>query len=540
MFTSKRFSFVWWLNWQVFLTCLSLSASYAVQLYTGLVDGGWDKFLLGTGAGVVELIKILALILANTAWFSALVIKETHLEQYNQGLFKKVSRQKIISDTNFFRTVTRYESLIRKASLMYTIYGFCALITISGSFGFILTQVDRHAVTAKVSTVTNSTVVDTNGDKIAQNKKTMASNDATVAENLLTIADLRAQKKAVDTLPFPKAVDDADLQARRQAERDRLQRKIQGLLDDNKALNANSTALSTENQGLAGSNTTLKKADETQEQARLRDVYELIGSALGQKNGEGVRLSLLTAFASIIEIGLFFFSPHLNSATETRTFLPPEKEEKTEEKVEEKVEAPKRKRSPRKPKAVVVAVEAPAPTPVAEEPAPVVEAFQWPRLPEVIEQGAQEDLTSDPELLALAEEVVVSNEEKKEWSVEAQAQAVAEVEARIVAQAQEPTPVEEPQPAPASDVAKQAEAFIDALFDSKDSYLVDKKEATTVADVTPALATKVFDFLVTYRRGAFNLIEFNSRSGKFYPRFTSEVVKKEVHDHLLVGLALRA
>ena len=197
MITSKKYSFTWFVQWAIFLTCTYLSASFAVQLYSGLVNDGWDKSLVQIGALVVEAIKVLSLIVANTAYFSALAIKDTHLEEFNSGLFRWNNR-KSVTDITLLKVVLRRETLIRQAKLMYSVYLFCTLITITGTLGFILTQVYQHSLATQVTTITSTDMVGGNADKIQADRDTISANKDTIAQNKVTIADLTAQKAGVD------------------------------------------------------------------------------------------------------------------------------------------------------------------------------------------------------------------------------------------------------------------------------------------------------------------------------------------------------
>jgi hypothetical protein len=473
---------------QITFWCLFVvSAFLSVNLYTGLVDGIYNRIFIAAVAIVIEGVKILCLTSANTARWQSSQHKLNHMREAMLGFFTRKKR-KAIKDPELLKDVLDASRKNRTSFGLYSIYIFCAIVSISASFGYII-QTVNNATTHAIST--------NNSDTIAVYKDTFNQYDSMIKDNQKTILQDQGSIDQYNKLISALDTSADDFQKNRslyQTNINTYQRQITQLQQSNIDLQNKKIDANDKIQNYKVQDTqTIKDTHET--------MYQLMGGVLGIPD-KTIMFILLYMLAFIIEIGLFICSPHFNKMDDGGRPKVTFKSVKQEKENYEKEETAK--------------ITQPVP--------PVVEATMEAPVEEqktVTEYSSTENSSLEPEV------PVEENMEPRE--------AVEPVE--IVPEDSlifEPTPattieeVEEDVPVRTIDPVENR--FIDALFNNNGRRnLKDKYVAGSEIRMRKYDAMKLFDWLTKTKEGAYPLIEF--REDKlWYPNVTSELIKTRIKE----------
>ena len=284
------------------------------------------------------------------------------------------------------------------------------------------------------------------------------------------------------------------------ADRNRIQKKIDDLVSaDGKLADAN-TSLAQQNTDDLNKTKTTVKVDQAQKAVEPKNVYLLMEEATGIK-APLIRFVLVEMMSLVLEVGLFFTSPHMYKIEEEENKAYDEEEEKepdpeTDPTPPENKPSKKRGRpfgSKNKPKTAELHTsfdDLPSPDQTQAEP-----------------EVAQEAQETAPE--AILETTVPSAPEETKGTVE------------VV-----PSIVEGSKPT-------KTDLLIDALFSNgSNPYLKDLGDASKESGVPPREAEEIFEWLQKKKYNGYVLVEFRNTKGKYYPNVTSEIAKNLAKEEL--------
>jgi len=455
------------------------------------------KTTLGVSAIVIELLKIISLVTANTFLYMAHQIKKKNLRAFKDGSVKDINT---ITDDKLFLDMVLYKDMFRSAVLSFVFYGVCSLVTTTSVMGFILESVESGKSLAVSTEITIDDQITLVNETIVGRKDTIGANKEIIANNKDIVSNKKSELSSLDKTSDTYAKDKA-----------RLEREIRSLLDINTKISTTNTELlnlNTQDLTKMASKAVTVKAEKKQE---AKDMYTLMSEAINV-SASTLRFVLLALMAVILEIGLFFTSPHMNKMEEE------ESEEKKEEittpetasikeEIAEKSMVPSGKRrgrpagSKNKPKQASEGTSfAPLEVVGTKDPVPT-ESELNPLHSVLVEDG----------IVASSGLVVTVNSPASEPVVETPE---ATVEPSVI-----PTVVAEKPSA--------KERLIGALWDNGGSpYLKELSEAAKEENIPLVNAQGTFEWLQVTKYEKYSLIEFRTTTKKWYPNVTSEIAKK--------------
>jgi hypothetical protein len=297
----ETFGFTVILRWTTFLIISGLIGTFSWLLFSGFGKDDLHKDILGTAAIMVECLKILALVSANTFLFLSTVIKQKYIRLYLDGYFKK-SRMKQIVNDRLFLEVVNYHVYTRKMLISFLFYVVCAFVTMTGSFGFVLESIDQGTSLVAVAEVNTQDQIDGVKDIIASRKAQVSSNNDTIQNNKTAIQEDKQAVKSLDPLSETYIKD-----------RSKLERIIKSLLNDNTNLTDANTAFLAQNTTDLNSVSNTAKVAKVEKKAEAKNMYVLMEEAT-KIPASLIRFVMLNLLSLILEFGLFFTSPHLYSS----------------------------------------------------------------------------------------------------------------------------------------------------------------------------------------------------------------------------------
>jgi len=455
-----------------FILFFALLSYTSVNLFYSFADPS-NYLEVGTFmviALVLELFKIYMLVLGNTASLILASIRKNNPELVTSKSFGLFFNGQIIPQ------ILDYRKERKKMQTYYLVYVLTAIMSLSGSFGWILQTVDYN-LTQKESLVTTE-------DKTT----VLESKTVNILDKLSNVQDKIQSKQDFISSKKDRQKSLDKLSLTYQKEWDVIQKEIDKLLVEKDSLLNDKDKLLSDQQQSVSNTLDLKKTQVVTEVKAVRNSsYKLISKATLIPE-DIIMFTLLGLLSVLFEVGLFLTSPHFRREEENDIIEMPVIKEP-----EPKVKKKRKPRTVALPSAIeveekkVVEIDIPAET-------EVVEPTEEPPAPEpVIESSIklQEPLVVRPKRIPIPETKI------EEQSVLSN---------------------------PDSDTRESMVMFVKALFDNgTKGFLKDVKKASSEANISLIQAQKYFEWLTTIKgKTGYMFIEF--RSPNWYPNYTAEYI----------------
>ncbi len=487
------------IRWVTFIVLLLISTSLGIILYTGLAHDELSKIVMIACALTVEGLAVVSLTSAKTSAWQATTLKQWFIVDAIRGFFKPWNRGKI-TDGNLLKAVNSYRKHIRLSVVMYIVYIFTAILSITNSYGYISSTVyiatrGKEVVSTLDTQIIYKDQLASCTDIIAQDRRLIKGYEAEIAKLDILLSDIE-----IDEIKQQEYLN----------QKDQYQRRI----------NVNNKEISDKLAEKAVINIrilTLKNQEISNNKTFGKSSYLLMGEQFGVSEST-VMFILLYLLAIMIQVGILVTSP-ISHKMDTE-----------DSEIHVIVEKPKVMESPPKKEAEpvieIVAENSPILVPVnlhqtkktilpitlveeVEEyhPEPVLDASLT--IPVTIEEGVKEEESEEP---AAAIEVVIPIALEPPKEPESEPEPVVIPKPGVIVM---PDPVivapEPPIPEPVVVVntrtinkSKLIDNYIDNLFDVKGKMRLREEVAREVG--LPLIhAIKITDFL-THEKGYLKFI----------------------------------